>query len=110
MWVLTRHTHTHFYSCGCNYALVGRFLEVYGSQLACVYLYVCNYLCLGGVIVCVCVCLCVCVCVSLCVCVSVCVCACMSFVPVSLQWLKLSAKNCNASVTRRYLQSLFCKF
>ena len=40
----------------------------------------------------------------------VCLCVCISFACISLQRLKLSAKNCNASVTWQYLWSLFCKF
>ena len=45
--------------------------------------------------------------------VCVCQCVCMSFMRISLQWPEIthvSAKNCNATVMRQYLQSLFCKF
>ena len=41
------------------------------------------------------------------VCVTVCLCMCMSFTRISLQWLKLSAENCKASVTQQYLGSKF---
>ena len=45
------------------------------------------------------------VCVCLSVCLSVCLCVCMSF---TCNGYKLSAKNCNASVTQQYLRALFC--
>ena len=45
---------------------------------------------------------------SLCVCLSICVCVYVCFISISLQRLKLSAKNSNASVTWQYLWALFC--